>query len=184
MTTTNNLVASTAEIRSHFPALERKHNGFPVAYFDGPGGTRQDGLPLALAVQVVREGLGAGVAAGGVLLQAFADDGFQVGRALRAEGAQGLRIEQHLVEVRHFDESSASREARLSDERQIVEEILREHEARADRVGAWIKCTGKSERLIASTSTSRRVAPTMPSVSSIDRSGYPPSPLTRVRRSS
>lgn len=40
MTTKNNLVASTAEIRSHFPALERVHNGFPVAYFDGPGGTQ------------------------------------------------------------------------------------------------------------------------------------------------
>ncbi|HEY0003166.1 MAG TPA: cysteine desulfurase-like protein [Pyrinomonadaceae bacterium] len=31
---------STAEIRTHFPALERSHNGFPVAYFDGPGGTQ------------------------------------------------------------------------------------------------------------------------------------------------
>jgi len=31
---------STAEIRSFFPALERIHNGFPVAYFDGPGGTQ------------------------------------------------------------------------------------------------------------------------------------------------
>lgn len=28
------------QIRSHFPALERKHKGFPVAYFDGPGGTQ------------------------------------------------------------------------------------------------------------------------------------------------
>ena len=27
-------------IRSAFPALERTHNGFPVAYFDGPGGTQ------------------------------------------------------------------------------------------------------------------------------------------------
>jgi selenocysteine lyase/cysteine desulfurase len=27
-------------IRSHFPALERVHNGYPVAYFDGPGGTQ------------------------------------------------------------------------------------------------------------------------------------------------
>lgn len=26
--------------RSRFPALERTHNGFPVAYFDGPGGTQ------------------------------------------------------------------------------------------------------------------------------------------------
>lgn len=33
-------VASTSEIRTHFPALERTHNGFPVAYFDGPGGTQ------------------------------------------------------------------------------------------------------------------------------------------------
>jgi cysteine desulfurase family protein (TIGR01976 family) len=33
-------VASTAAIRSHFPALERIHNNQPVAYFDGPGGTQ------------------------------------------------------------------------------------------------------------------------------------------------
>ncbi len=33
-------VASTEKIRSHFPALNRQHNGFPVAYFDGPGGTQ------------------------------------------------------------------------------------------------------------------------------------------------
>lgn len=32
--------ASTEEIRSHFPALGRVHEGFPVAYFDGPGGTQ------------------------------------------------------------------------------------------------------------------------------------------------
>lgn len=32
--------ASTAEIRAHFPALERVHNHQPVAYFDGPGGTQ------------------------------------------------------------------------------------------------------------------------------------------------
>src|SRR5437762_3211694 len=31
---------STAEIRKDFPALERTHNGDPVAYFDGPGGTQ------------------------------------------------------------------------------------------------------------------------------------------------
>jgi cysteine desulfurase family protein (TIGR01976 family) len=31
---------SIADIRSHFPSLERKHNGYPVAYFDGPGGTQ------------------------------------------------------------------------------------------------------------------------------------------------
>lgn len=28
------------EIRQHFPALERRHNGLPIAYFDGPGGTQ------------------------------------------------------------------------------------------------------------------------------------------------
>ena len=33
-------VASVDEIRSHFPALHRVHNGHPVAYFDGPGGTQ------------------------------------------------------------------------------------------------------------------------------------------------
>jgi cysteine desulfurase family protein (TIGR01976 family) len=32
--------ASVDEIRAHFPALERLHNGRPVAYFDGPGGTQ------------------------------------------------------------------------------------------------------------------------------------------------
>src|SRR5689334_24440988 len=33
-------VAPVAEIRKHFPALERVHNGHAVAYFDGPGGTQ------------------------------------------------------------------------------------------------------------------------------------------------
>lgn len=31
---------STDEVRAQFPALERRHNGSPVAYFDGPGGTQ------------------------------------------------------------------------------------------------------------------------------------------------
>jgi cysteine desulfurase family protein (TIGR01976 family) len=39
-------VASVAEIRAHFPALNRQHNGHPVAYFDGPGGTQ---VPRAVA---------------------------------------------------------------------------------------------------------------------------------------
>ena len=30
----------TSRIRSQFPALDRIHNGHPVAYFDGPGGTQ------------------------------------------------------------------------------------------------------------------------------------------------
>lgn len=33
-------VTPVSEIRNHFPALERVHNGYPVAYFDGPGGTQ------------------------------------------------------------------------------------------------------------------------------------------------
>jgi cysteine desulfurase family protein (TIGR01976 family) len=33
-------IMSTADIRKHFPALTRTHNGHPVAFFDGPGGTQ------------------------------------------------------------------------------------------------------------------------------------------------
>src|SRR3954470_5246145 len=32
--------ASLDAVRSLFPALQRRHNGSPVAYFDGPGGTQ------------------------------------------------------------------------------------------------------------------------------------------------
>ena len=39
-------VAPVSGIRQHFPALERVHNGYPVAYFDGPGGTQ---VPRAVA---------------------------------------------------------------------------------------------------------------------------------------
>jgi cysteine desulfurase family protein (TIGR01976 family) len=34
------LPSGLAALRSGFPALQRIHNGFPVAYFDGPGGTQ------------------------------------------------------------------------------------------------------------------------------------------------
>src|SRR5438309_2854574 len=34
------MMASTEEIRRCFPALARTHNSYPVAYFDGPGGTQ------------------------------------------------------------------------------------------------------------------------------------------------
>ena len=34
------MTASLEEIRAQFPALERRHGGQPVAYFDGPGGTQ------------------------------------------------------------------------------------------------------------------------------------------------
>ena len=33
-------LASVEQIRGMFPALARRHNGLPVAYFDGPGGTQ------------------------------------------------------------------------------------------------------------------------------------------------
>ena len=33
-------VASVEAIRAQFPALRRVHDGHPVAYFDGPGGTQ------------------------------------------------------------------------------------------------------------------------------------------------
>jgi cysteine desulfurase family protein (TIGR01976 family) len=42
-------VRPTAEIRDLFPALERRHRGHPVAYFDGPGGTQ---VPRAVAEAV------------------------------------------------------------------------------------------------------------------------------------
>ena len=40
MSIANRQCASVAEIRAAFPALRRTHNGQPVAYFDGPGGTQ------------------------------------------------------------------------------------------------------------------------------------------------
>lgn len=39
-TSSRTSMASPGEIRSHFPALGRIHNGRPAAYFDGPGGTQ------------------------------------------------------------------------------------------------------------------------------------------------
>ena len=33
-------IVSVEGIRTHFPALDREHNGLRVAYFDGPGGTQ------------------------------------------------------------------------------------------------------------------------------------------------
>ena len=43
-------IASTDEIRGHFPALERRCSGYPVAYFDGPGGTQ---VPTAVPEAMV-----------------------------------------------------------------------------------------------------------------------------------
>ena len=42
-------VASVDEIRAAFPALTRRENGLPVAYFDGPGGTQ---VPAVVAAAV------------------------------------------------------------------------------------------------------------------------------------
>lgn len=43
-------VASIAEIRTHFPALDRMQGGRSVAYFDGPGGTQ---IPRAVSEAMV-----------------------------------------------------------------------------------------------------------------------------------
>ena len=43
-------LATTADIRSHFPALQRFHGSHRVAYFDGPGGTQVPSpVPIAMA---------------------------------------------------------------------------------------------------------------------------------------
>ncbi|MXW14999.1 MAG: cysteine desulfurase-like protein [Rhodothermaceae bacterium] len=41
---------TTEAIRRFFPALQREHNGYRVAYFDGPGGTQ---VPTVVAAAVV-----------------------------------------------------------------------------------------------------------------------------------
>jgi cysteine desulfurase family protein (TIGR01976 family) len=47
--TSPDIAQRAAQIRSQFPALARLHEGLPVAYFDGPGGT-QVPTPVADAV--------------------------------------------------------------------------------------------------------------------------------------
>jgi cysteine desulfurase family protein (TIGR01976 family) len=42
-------VAGVTGIRMQFPSMERVHNGFPVAYLDGPGGTQ---VPFSVAEAV------------------------------------------------------------------------------------------------------------------------------------
>ena len=54
-------------------------------------------------------------------------------------------IEEHLVAVQHGGERP-SRADRKDDEHAILREILREHSTREERVQAWEKRTGKSER--------------------------------------
>ncbi len=55
-------------------------------------------------------------------------------------------IEEHLAAVRHSEEPPVSREARKDEERSILQEIIRDHPTRNERVRAWIQRTGKSER--------------------------------------
>src|SRR5271166_1309570 len=54
-------------------------------------------------------------------------------------------IEEHLVAVRHSEESPVSREERKSAEHSILQEIMLVHPSRDERVRAWIERTGKSE---------------------------------------
>src|SRR5215212_7143894 len=44
-------ISPAMAVRRQFPALERKHNGYPVAYFDGPGGTQ---VPRSVADAMTR----------------------------------------------------------------------------------------------------------------------------------
>lgn len=55
-------------------------------------------------------------------------------------------IEEHLVAVRHAEEPPVSREERKSEEHSILQEIMRLHPSREERVRVWIERTGKSER--------------------------------------
>src|SRR5579884_117137 len=48
-------------------------------------------------------------------------------------------IEEHLVAVRHADESLVSREERKNGEHSILQEIMRAHPSRDERVRAWIE---------------------------------------------
>jgi hypothetical protein len=55
-------------------------------------------------------------------------------------------IEEQLVAVRHSVDLPVSRDARKDEERSLVQEIVLNHPSRGERVRAWIKRTGKSER--------------------------------------
>jgi hypothetical protein len=55
-------------------------------------------------------------------------------------------IEEHLVAVRHAEQSPASREERKSEEHSILQENIRDNPSRDERVRAWIARAGKSER--------------------------------------
>jgi cysteine desulfurase family protein (TIGR01976 family) len=65
-------------VRQHFPALRRTHNGRPVAYFDGPGGS-----------QVV-----------GTAIEAIADYMKRGGANLHGQFASSLETEVHIEEAK------------------------------------------------------------------------------------
>ena len=44
------------KIRAHFPALSETHNGFPVAYFDGPGGSQVLSSVIEAQAEFIRTG--------------------------------------------------------------------------------------------------------------------------------
>ena len=82
-------VATVEEIRSHFPALHRMHNGNPVAYFDGPGGTQVPRGVVRRIVEPVRGG--EGQASGDDHAAAYIAIWSRRGRPWIAEGCCGLR---------------------------------------------------------------------------------------------
>jgi hypothetical protein len=55
-------------------------------------------------------------------------------------------IEEHLVAVRHAEDSPVSREERKSEEHAILQEILRDHPSRDEQLRAWNERTKKSDR--------------------------------------
>jgi hypothetical protein len=55
-------------------------------------------------------------------------------------------IEEHLVAIRHAEESPVSREARKVEEQAIALEIVSNYPSRDERLRVWIERTGKSER--------------------------------------
>jgi hypothetical protein len=55
-------------------------------------------------------------------------------------------IEEHLVEIRHGGGQAVPRAARKEEEHRVLREILQGYAGREERVEAWVRRTGKSER--------------------------------------
>ncbi len=51
----NNNAVSVDAVRRHFPALGRRHNGRPIAFFDGPGGTQVPRAVMDAMVQYLSQ---------------------------------------------------------------------------------------------------------------------------------